>query len=116
MSDLISRKDVKGIIGRGKIVIDEGILECDNVHEILVYLLNKVEDYVEKAVDELPSVQQWIPCSERLPNNHDNILINQSDGYVNVGYYSLNYFKDVNSYPYKDVIAWMPLPEPYKGE
>ena len=59
---------------------------------------------------------QWIPCSKRLPTNYDNLLICQSDGYVNVGYYSLNEFKDVNSYPYKDVVAWMPLPEPYKGE
>lgn len=57
---------------------------------------------------------KWIPCSERLPNTYNNLLICQSDGYVNVGYYSLNEFKDINSYLYKDVIAWQPLPEPYK--
>ena len=61
-----------------------------------------------------PKVCEWIQCSERLPNTYDNLLVCQSDGYVNVGYYSLNEFKDVNSYPYKDVIAWQPLPEPYK--
>ena len=60
----------------------------------------------------------WIPCSVKLPETYDNLLICQSDGYVNVGYYSLNEFKDMNSIPYKDVIAWQSLPAPYqpKGE
>lgn len=56
----------------------------------------------------------WILCSERLPETYDNLLICQSDGYVNVGYCSLNEFRDMNSYLYKDVIAWQPLPAPYK--
>ena len=55
----------------------------------------------------------WIPCSERLPDTYNNLLICQSDGYVNVGWYSLNEFKDMNSCPYKNVIAWQPLPESY---
>jgi hypothetical protein len=55
----------------------------------------------------------WILCSERLPETHENVLICQSDGYVNVGWYSLNEFKDMNSISYKDVIAWQPLPAPY---
>ena len=65
---------------------------------------------------EKPQADKWIPCEERLPDTYDNLLICQSDGYVNVGYYSLNEFKDMNSYPYKDVIAWQPLPQPYKKE
>ena len=56
----------------------------------------------------------WIPCSERLPENHNNIIICTANGYVNTGYYGTSKFLDMNSYPYEDVVAWMPLPEPYK--
>ena len=71
-------------------------------------------DLFSELIENQPKVGEWIPCSERLPNRYNNILICQNDGYVNVGYYSLNGFKDMNSYPYKDVIAWQELPEPYK--
>ena len=73
-------------------------------------------EWYQKGYQDGLNANRWIPCSERLPTKYDNLLICQSDGYVNVGYYSLNGFKDMNSYPYKDVIAWQPLPEPYKGE
>ena len=56
----------------------------------------------------------WIPCSERLPNHKHNLLLCLESGYVGEGYYSANVFKDVNSYPYDNVIAWMPLPYPYQ--
>lgn len=69
-------------------------------------------EIVNKVVEEYND--GWIPCSERLPETYDNLIICQRDGYVNVGWYSLNEFKDLNSVPYKDVIAWQPLPEPYK--
>lgn len=57
----------------------------------------------------------WIPCSERLPDTRNNILICQCDGYVSVGYYSQEKFLDLNSYPFDNVIAWQPLPEAYHG-
>lgn len=56
----------------------------------------------------------WIPCSERLPNHKHNLLLCLESGYVGEGYYSANGFKDVNSYPYDNVIAWQPLPLPYQ--
>ena len=83
---------------------DEAIKEHKEQCDFLIELLEKQK------------TNGWIPCSERLPETYDNLLICQSDGYVNVGYCSLNEFRDMNSYLYKDVIAWQPLPEPYKEE
>jgi len=74
---------------------------------------------VIEIVNEQPIFNDgWIPCSERLPQHGSNILVCQRDGYVNVGYYSRNKFKDMNSFPYEDAIAWRELPQPYqpKGE
>lgn len=69
------------------------------------------------ALDWLSSQEdcgsKWIPCSERLPETRNNILICQRSGYVSIGYYSQKEFLDLNSYPFENVIAWQPLPEPY---
>lgn len=76
------------------------------------------------ALTQLPSVQpeqRWIPCSERLPEKNrkpNTFLVTDSDGKLSISKF---YFPLSNSdidKPYWsgmiDVVAWMPLPEPYK--
>lgn len=73
----------------------------------------------------------WIPCSERLPENDDDVLCwyeyrimqGTHEGEMNqkfeIGYYN-KYFKrwggEVSSGRDYKVIAWRPLPEPYKED
>lgn len=73
----------------------------------------------------------WIPCSERLPENDDDVLCwyeyrimqGTHEGEMNqkfeIGYYN-KYFKrwggEVSSGRDCKVIAWRPLPEPYKED
>lgn len=81
-----------------------------------------VYEYIKKLCDDiksLPSAQQWIPCSERLPEDDGTYIVSGKwgSGKVSVGeceYYKHDgYFRTAWNF---DVIAWMPLPEPYKGE
>ena len=66
----------------------------------------------------------WIPCSEKLPSNDDFVIITILDEhgdtkyrYSSFGWY-LNVAKCwiVDDELRNDVVAWAPLPEPYKGE
>ena len=59
--------------------------------------------------------QKWIPVTERLPDNRGWYLISD-DTETWVAYYSLfdNEWCGINSIPLNVVIAWQPLPEPYK--
>ena len=76
---------------------------------------------VEILADEekLPSAQRWIPCSERLPESNQCVLVSIK-GEVDVDWIAV----DSTGYGcwyrcMKDVMsadAWMPLPEPYKGK
>ncbi len=73
----------------------------------------------------------WIPCSEKLPENDDDVLCwyeyrimqGTHEGEMNrkceIGYYN-KYFKrwggEVSCGRDCKVIAWRPLPEPYKED
>lgn len=72
----------------------------------------------------MPSAQaepQWISCSERLPDVAQRVLLS-GHGQVMVGMlhsfgkYSLEPTGISYVYPKDDIEAWMPLPEPWKGE
>lgn len=85
-----------------------------------------------KAIENMPSVipqkSKWIPVSERLPNRKEYIANNGlfivSDGnrtyaeYFDI-YDSMKYFGEPTMSGFRVdrcVVAWMPLPEPYKED
>lgn len=80
-------------------------------------LLDRVD--VRCVLSDLPSAQRWIPCSERLPKKGNTVLITNNRGNVRCGQYRGLYGDEINEWWWKKktietVLAWMPLPEPYK--
>lgn len=68
------------------------------------------------ALEELPSAGKWIPCSERLPEDNERVLVTTAWGYVTIGWISKGIWSTeliVNCQDF--VLAWMPLPKPWKG-
>lgn len=68
-------------------------------------------------------MKDWIPASERLPEEDKLVLITVNGKYNNkiltLGYYSSIDGWALEAYPKwlePNVTAWMPLPEPYKEE
>ena len=69
--------------------------------------------------------QEWIPCSERLPKENeyvDNVckyyLIQDEYGDMHVAHLSGRGWETIESIKALgcDVIAWMPLPKPYRED
>ena len=105
--DAISRKAVKELFQEGSVMG-------------MYYFL---------GIDELPSItskkEEWISCDEKLPKPNelaDNVrkyyLIQDEYGDMHVASYLRNGWISIDSFYTleDDVIAWMPLPEPYKTE
>lgn len=76
---------------------------------------------VLEIVNEALTVGEWIPCSERLPNDGEDVLIQPHWGREKYSYDIAEFREDkwyCNQFTLEkdEVIAWMPLPEPYKEE
>ena len=71
----------------------------------------KTEQAVDMAIDALQQTA-WIPVGERLPDDFERVLVTLGN-YDGVTY---DWRSDGDWYDWgKSVIAWMSLPEPYKG-
>ena len=79
-------------------------------------------DMVIKALER----KKWIPCSERQPKENGNYLAfyRTSDGTASLEFMKVDHCNAGGGWlhekngrkAYKKVIAWMPLPKPYKAE
>jgi hypothetical protein len=79
-------------------------------------------DVFEKLISQEP---RWISVSERLPEDFQRVLVTivnyNGDKVVRVAEYSRRTFKIKENYEQwnvgeKGLLAWRPLPEPYKAE
>ncbi len=82
---------------------------------------NAHEDYeaLKEYILNQPKVGEWIPVEDRLPEICENVLIYTKSGHYHIGVYFEErkrwwlgvYWEDLDF-----ILAWMPLPESYKGE
>lgn len=77
-------------------------------------------DAVRRWNTRKPSAQQWIPCSERMPDDGETVLVTRDDGTCKIATFEVgeieNGWQMDSWYTEENVTAWMPLPNPYKGE
>lgn len=67
----------------------------------------------------------WIACRERLPEVEDEVLLSLEDGSIMIGYRTITivtedeesfyiYHNPSKFVEQEEVVAWQPLPKPYK--
>ena len=117
---------------------DELRIKPEYMHDICGVAMIRVED-VARIITEMPTIDpqpQWIPVSERLPEicekdvngmvtfskqvwacqkYGDGFLWQAIDQYASFGGW-LSEIPIDDPMERCEVVAWMPLPEPYKGE
>ena len=102
------------------------------VAEVLLKYAHSTEgkafaEFLISQINALPPVtaekpNKWIPVSERYPTDTSkSYLVCYEDGCITIEDLYFGFDFDGNGYPFFSemelgVVAWMPLPEPYKQE
>lgn len=93
-----------------------------------IWSVTEIGEAFDVAIEALERTEQhWIPCSERLPEEGIGVLCTTDNEYVTVlkrtkikSRYFAFFWEDLDEehfyYSLDEIVAWMPLPEPYKGE
>ena len=81
---------------------------------------------IEEMAEDLAQ-PQWIPCSERLPSDHERYFLTEEVHYTTgriIRRVLMAFYDDENDEWYEEMgedvevvsypLAWMPLPEPWK--
>ena len=96
----------------------------DRTGENIMYAHAEIaHDVISEVIGKINKQQkvgEWIPCSERLPQKHVDVLVDFGDENPIIAWYSSVNDTWKNSITdhviHIDAVAWMSLQEPYKGE
>jgi len=103
------------------------LINSEELKQIVIGVWNDIDRYVEGdislsdiigIIDDMPTIEpepHWIPCSERLPEGKKEVLVTEY-GDTDIGRRFEGRWLDRYGDKMKDVTAWMPRPEPYKGD
>lgn len=84
--------------------------------------IKTVLDKIEQSLGVFAMEQdKWIPVTERLPSKESRYMVTRNDyvtntEYIDILWYEKNIWWNGHSTGDYAVTAWMPLPEPYKGD
>lgn len=118
MSDLIRREDVIAVLCFSQ---ETGDMLCKDMRKVLEEI---------KAIPSAEQERKWIPVIEALPENNEEVLTTyivngnnrkrfvETASYIDgdEGYWSSHWDEYMVRGTRKDVLAWMPLPEVWRGE
>lgn len=89
--------------------------ELDNGDDAVSYLTQNDVNWLKENIKALEQEPKWIPVTEGLPKKDGLYLVSVKNDHLR-RYSKTCWYSDKNWFARQDVVAWMPLPEPYRAE
>ena len=112
----IERNRTMGFKEGDKFILEIGKRKLDE-HEIVGTDLYVRRSLLRKLTPYKP--QEWIPCEKKLPDTPVRVQVQLDNAWIITAYYDEGKWYavpeiDNENNPVDGVLAWMPLPEPFK--
>ena len=95
----------------------------EEIQEDIRTLTRVPSEFIRAKLDELAeeigelAKTKWIPCSEMMPEDNTNVIVCFYSGTVTeMRYWGNGIFQGIYEHTAKTIVAWMPLPEPYRED
>ena len=96
--------------------LDEGALIPQSLYKAFFDGLMEMNKDICGIIKNQPKVGEWIPCSKRLPEEFKNVLACGRTGFIFIAKRSGDSWFEDSGLGKVYVIAWMPLPKPYRED
>lgn len=94
----------------------------EEIQEDIRTLTREPSEFIHAKLDELAeeigelAKPKWIPCSEKMPEDNKDVIVCFYSGTVTeMRYWGNGIFQGIYEHTAKTIVAWMPLPEVFKG-
>lgn len=116
MSDLISRQKAIDVMRRRRALFCKNRIEYMALPKDEKARVDEIDNCISDLVNapDAEPERKWIPVTEALPQNYEQTICIDSRGKIMIGTYG-KYGWTFPCYM-TEPIAWMPLPEPWRGE
>lgn len=111
---------------------EKQLIEILQKNSIFEKITNAEGKNIYEIIDDLPKVDEWIPCSDRLPEEEEAYSYNEEEDTYEPNEFIVmiegaelptvaffdgeDFTGGYNNEFFNKVIAWMPLPEPYNAD
>ena len=83
-------------------------------YDDVISIVNQLAEEYKQDLNK--NNQGWIPCSERMPEGNERVIACFAHGTVTELVFYDGLFHGIYDYNTNVIIAWQPLPDPYKQE
>ena len=94
-------------------------IDCGIGMDCSICVMEKAKEIVQEVAEEYNG--GWIPCSERLPEDDSICIVTveypNNETVVDYGWFdrkSVCWFVGMQEFRTSNILAWQPLPEPFK--
>lgn len=97
-------------------LIDADKIDFNEVFKGQSDFARDTREAAQSLIDSKPDMSRWIPVEEQIPVDDTDVIVFKSGGIIDIAYWNGYAWRSFDSNYTLNVLAWMPLPDPFNPQ